>query len=104
MNNDPNTNPELAKAMKVAEFKFGLIAPVLQGTYIEVSAAAYYKRVTAEKLTLPDGKTVKLSYKTLEKWTSEYKRFGFDALIPRGDQTAAPHVPCLMRQLKESTH
>ena len=84
MNNDPNTNPELAKAMKVAEFKFGLIAPVLQGTYIEVSAAAYYKRVTAEKLTLPDGKTVKLSYKTLEKWTSEYKRFGFDALIPRG--------------------
>ena len=37
MNNDPNTNPELAKAMKVAEFKFGLIAPVLQGTYIEVS-------------------------------------------------------------------
>ena len=84
MNNDPNTNPELAKAMKVAELKFGLIAPVLQGTHIGVSAAAYYKRVTAEKLTSPDGKTVKLSYKTLEKWTSEYKRFGFDALIPRG--------------------
>lgn len=82
MKNDPNANPELARAVEIAQFRFGLIAPVIQDTYPDASAAAYYKRVTAHPLTLPDGSTVKYSYKTLEKWVSTYKRFGFDSLIP----------------------
>ena len=43
---------------EVAQFRFALIAPVVQGLYPDASATAYYKRVTASPLTLPDGSTV----------------------------------------------
>ena len=67
---------------EVAQFRFALIAPVIQGLYPDASATAYYKRVTASPLTLPDGSTVTYSYKTLEKWKSQYTIGGLDALMP----------------------
>lgn len=67
---------------EVAQFRFALIAPVIQGLFPDASATAYYKRVTASPLTLPDGSTVSYSYKTLEKWKSLYSRGGLDALMP----------------------
>ena len=66
----------------MAQFRFALIAPVIQGLYPDASATAYYKRVTASPLTLPDGSTVTYSYKTLEKWKSQYSIGGLDALMP----------------------
>lgn len=67
---------------EVAQFRFALIAPVIQGLYPDASATAYYKRVTASPLTLPDDSTVTYSYKTLEKWKSQYSIGGLDALMP----------------------
>lgn len=67
---------------EVAQFRFALIAPVVQGLYPDASATAYYKRVTQKPLTLPDGSTVTYSYKTLEKWKSQYTIGGLDALMP----------------------
>ena len=67
---------------EVAQFRFALIAPVIQGLYPDASSTAYYKRVTASPLTLPDGSTVTYSYKTLEKWKSQYSIGGLDALMP----------------------
>ena len=67
---------------EVAQIRFALIAPVIQGLYPDASATAYYKRVTASPLTLPDGSTVTYSYKTLEKWKSQYSIGGLDALMP----------------------
>ena len=67
---------------EVAQFRFALIAPVVQGLYPDASATAYYKRVTEKPLTLPDGSTVTYSYKTLEKWKSQYTIGGRDALMP----------------------
>ena len=67
---------------EVAQFRFALIAPVIQGLYPDASATAYNKRVTASPLTLPDGSTVTYSYKTLEKWKSQYSIGGLDALMP----------------------
>lgn len=72
----------LKRAAEVAQFRFALIAPVIQGLFPDVSATAYYKRVTASPLTLPDGSTVSYSYKTLEKWKSQYSIGGLDALMP----------------------
>lgn len=46
-------------AAGIAQFRFALIAPVIQGLYPDASAKAYYKRVTENPLTLPDGSTVK---------------------------------------------
>ena len=67
---------------EVAQFRFALIAPVIQGLFPDASATAYYKRVSAAPLTLPDGTSVKYSYKTLEKWKSLYSIGGLDALMP----------------------
>ena len=67
---------------EVAQFRFALIAPVIQGLYPDASATAYYKRVTASPLTLADGSSVTYSYKTLEKWKSMYNIGGLDALMP----------------------
>ena len=67
---------------EVAQFRFALIAPVVQGLYPDASATAYYKRVTASPLTLPDGSQVTYSYKTLEKWKSRYTIGGLNALMP----------------------
>lgn len=79
MNEDKN----LSKLAEIAEFRFGIIAPVIQSTYTDVSETAYYKRVAAKPLTLPDGHTFQYSYKTLQKWASEYRNAGIDALMPR---------------------
>lgn len=79
---DTYANDELAKATSVAQFRFALIAPVVQGLFSDASATEYYKRITEKPLTLPDGSSVAYSYKTIEKWTSRYKRGGFDALMP----------------------
>lgn len=69
-------------AAEVAQFRFALIAPVIQGLFPDASATSYYKRVTAAPLTLPDGSSVTYSYKTLEKWKSQYSLGGLDALMP----------------------
>lgn len=67
---------------EIAQFRFALIAPVVQGLFPDASATAYYKRVTANPLKLPDGTEVQYSYKTLEKWKSQYNKGGLDALMP----------------------
>jgi transposase InsO family protein len=67
---------------EIAQFRFALIAPVVQGLFPDASETAYYKRVTEKPFTLPDGTSVSYSYKTLEKWKSLYKNGGLDALMP----------------------
>ncbi len=73
----------LSLAAQVAQFRFALIAPAVQGLFPDPSRTAYYKRVTEKPLTLPDGTTFKYNYKTLEKWFSLYTLHGIDALMPR---------------------
>ncbi|KAB3524773.1 DDE-type integrase/transposase/recombinase [Alkaliphilus serpentinus] len=72
-----------ASDMDVAHFRFALIAPVIQNTFFESSAAAYFRKVTEKPLTLPDGSTFTYNPKTLEKWTQYYKHKGMDGLMPR---------------------
>jgi transposase InsO family protein len=77
-----NDNKTLSNAAKIAQFRFALIAPVIQGLFSDASRTAYYKRITEKPITFPDGTTKQVSYKTIEKWVSNYQRFGFDALMP----------------------
>ena len=49
---------EIRKAAEVAQFRFGIIAPVIQDLYPDASRTAYYKRVAASPFTLPDGSVV----------------------------------------------
>ena len=78
----PNNSEITKHDADVAQFRFALIAPVVQGLFTDASATAYYKRIAQNPLTLPDGTIVKYSYKTLEKWKSQYSIGGLDALLP----------------------
>lgn len=84
-----------ADAVAIAQFRFALIAPVLQGLFPDASRTAYYKRVTEKPLVLPDGTVKEYNYKTLEKWVSDYHLGGFDALLPtsRSDKGTSRALP-----------
>lgn len=74
-------NPQ--SAIDMAYFRFALIAPVIQGIFPDPTKTAYYRRVTENELTLPNGKTIRYSPKTLEKWEEYYRKMGMDGLLPR---------------------
>jgi transposase InsO family protein len=68
-------------AQKMAMFRFGLIAPVINNTFAEPSKMAYYRAVTSDVLTLPNGKRTSYSPSTLSYWEMLYSKGGFDALV-----------------------
>lgn len=70
-------------AIEMAYFRFALIAPVIQGTFTDPSKIAYYRRITENELTLPDGRAVRYNPKTLEKWEEYYRKQGMDGLLPQ---------------------
>ena len=73
----------LADRTAIAQFRLSLIAPIIHNLYQDSSRTAYYKRITQNEFTLPDGSTVRYEYKTIEKWVSMYQLGGFEALMPR---------------------
>ena len=90
-----NTNESMNRAAKTAQFKFGLIAPVIQGLFPDASRTAFYKRIAARPIEFPDGSVREISFKTLEKWVSAYQRGGIDALMPaeRSDKGTTRVLP-----------
>jgi transposase InsO family protein len=66
---------------QMAHFKFGLIAPVIQGTYPDESAIAYYRRITEKPLQRPDGTVFHYKPKSVQYWEQLYRKGGMDALI-----------------------
>ena len=69
--------------MEIAHFRFALIAPVIQGLFPDASPTAYYRRVTTNPIVRPDGSIFEYSPNTLEKWVSDYRLGGMDALLPK---------------------
>lgn len=78
-----DNNKQMADAAEMAQFRFALIASVIHNLYTDSSRTAYYKRITKDPLTFPDGSVKKISYRTVEKWVSLYSRFGIDGITPR---------------------
>lgn len=69
--------------MQIAQMRFGMIAPVIQGIYTDVSISAYCRRVSETPQKLPDGRQMNYRPKTIEKWISHYNKGGMDALVPK---------------------
>ncbi len=69
--------------LEIARIRFGLIAPMVQGTFPDKSMSAYCRRVSGVPVKLPDGRQVQYKAKTLTKWLSLYNRGGMDALVPK---------------------
>ena len=68
--------------MEIARLRFGMIAPVIQGTYLDESIMAYCRRMS-RPMQFPDGRTVKYNPKTIGKRVSLYRNSGIDALTPK---------------------
>ncbi len=80
-------------AIETAYFKFALIAPVVQGIFPDATKTAYYRRVTQNKFTLPNGKIMRYSPRTLEKWEEYYLKKGMDGLLPKSrSDSGVPRV------------
>ncbi|WP_279053564.1 helix-turn-helix domain-containing protein [Eisenbergiella tayi] len=69
--------------MEVAQMRFGIIAPLVQGTYTDDSMAAYCRRVALTPQRLPDGRVFSYKPKTVAKWYQLYEKGGMEALVPR---------------------
>lgn len=69
--------------MEVAQMRFGIIAPLVQGTYPDASMAAYCRRVAETPQKLPDGRVFQYKPKTVAKWYQLYEKGGMEALVPR---------------------
>jgi len=68
----------------IALFRYGIIAPVVSGTYDEEkSIKAFFSDAAKRSYTNPRGEETKVAASTLERWYYSYRQEGFDALIPQ---------------------
>ena len=67
---------------EVALFRFSLIAPIVSGTYREISKMEYFRNVADKEYVLPNGNKARFSPLTIKKWYQNYTKGGLDALIP----------------------
>lgn len=68
---------------EIALFRYGILAPLISGTYDQNTSIQGFFREAAGKLyTTPYGEDTKIAASTLERWYYNYKNKGFDALIP----------------------
>lgn len=69
--------------VKVAEWRYGLIAPVILGTRDEPSDAEYYRKLTEKPIKYFDGSDIQLKLPSLARWVYDYRQGGFDNLKPK---------------------
>jgi transposase InsO family protein len=64
----------------VALFRYGLIAPILNG---HCDRKAYLQEICAQKHTVPYYGLKEFSLSTVERWLSDYRKWGFEELKPK---------------------
>ena len=74
---------EQKRRLAVAEDKFGLIAPVINGSYPDGSKTAYFQRIAQNPVRLSDGRVISVKASTLATWERTYRAHGFEGLMPR---------------------
>ncbi len=74
---------EQKKFIEEASIRLAIIQPAYNETYPDVSKRAYYCRIAEKPIRTADGREIRYSPGTLACWESNYRRGGFDALIPK---------------------
>lgn len=73
----------------IALMRYSAIAPVINESLPPgQSLHSYFVSAAEHPYTLPNGHTKKFSPATIERWYREYKKEGFDGLIPAGRKDA----------------
>ncbi len=66
----------------IALFRYGLISPVVNGTYEDKTQMDYFRRISQSKYDLL-GKEITFSVTTIKKWYLLYRNQGYDGLVPK---------------------
>ena len=77
--NEKQMNHDVA----IAALRLSVIQPAFNGTFPDRNKQAYYIRIAGKPLKLPDGREARYSPGTFSCWESDYRRGGFDALMPK---------------------
>lgn len=73
------------KQHDIALMRYSVISPVLSGLPENYSSLEAFYRDASNKGTIaPDGTLKHFAPATMERWCRNYRRGGFDALIPQG--------------------
>ncbi|NOW21831.1 DDE-type integrase/transposase/recombinase [Clostridium butyricum] len=68
---------------EIALFRYGILAPLISGTYDQnISIQGFFREAAGKLYTTPSGEDTKIAASTLERWYYNYKNKGFDALMP----------------------
>jgi transposase InsO family protein len=68
---------------QTALLRFSIIAPLCNDTYDAPSKEAFCRQLAQKVYTLPNGKTRRFAADTIKNWAIQYKKLGFDALVPK---------------------
>lgn len=77
--NEKQMNNDIA----MASLRLALIQPAFSGTFPDMNKQAYYIRIAQKPVKLPDGREVRCCPGTFSCWESDYRKGGFDALMPK---------------------
>lgn len=67
---------------RIAVFRYGIIAPLVTDSIIEESKNNFYKNASARIIKDHDGNNYSVSPSTIERWDINYRKHGFDGLLP----------------------
>lgn len=67
---------------RIAVFRYGIIAPLVNDSFTETSKKGFYKNASAKVTKDWDGKPYKVSSCTLERWFIRYRKDGLEGLFP----------------------
>ena len=67
---------------KIALFRYSLIASAVVGTFEAPSLAQHLRNVAAKEHLHPDGRYVRVTYHSLERWFYRYKKLGLPGITP----------------------
>jgi len=86
----------LDRAREIGLFRYMLIREAADPGLSRRQRGAMVRAVAAQPHTDPAGRTVRVTRWTLDRWIAEWRRGGFDALVPSPRQSAprTPRVRC----------
>jgi putative transposase len=89
---DDEQQARLERAREVGLFRYMLIREAADPTLTRRQRGAMVRAIAAQPHTDPFGRVVTLTRWTLDRWIQEWRRGGFDALVPSARQSA-PRTP-----------
>jgi putative transposase len=88
----------LDRAREIGLFRYMLIREAADPTLSRRQRGAMIRAIAAQPHTDPTGRTVRLTRWTLDRWVQEWRRGGFDALVPSARQSQ-PRTPAEVLEL-----